>query len=72
MCLDTIENLHIKLEYQNEEYKKKLITEIDKQITQLELYKKQIEESYLMNKKINSDLFEIIKMIFNTKPKKEK
>ena len=40
MCLDTIGNLHIKLEYQNEEYKKKLITEIDKQITQLELYKK--------------------------------
>ena len=71
MCLDTIGNLHIKLEYQNEEYKKKLITEIDKQITQLELYKKQIEESYLMNKKINSDLFEIIKMIFNTKPKKK-
>ena len=30
MFLDTIGNLHIKLEYQNEEYKNKLITLINK------------------------------------------
>ncbi len=71
MCLENIENLYIKLEYQNEEYKKNLINEIEEQISKLNSYKKQIEETYLINKKINLDLFEIIKMIFNSKPKKK-